>query len=148
MEWANGRFVVSDDKSRLQIDVVHAVLARSYWCKGIPRALLERAIENTRVCLGMYEGGAQIGFARVITDEATYAYLCDVFILESHQGKGLGTWLARCIHEHPGLEGLRRFTLVTRDAHGLYEKIGFKRLADPDRYMEIFDSDVYERRGP
>ncbi|MBI1849084.1 MAG: GNAT family N-acetyltransferase [Planctomycetes bacterium] len=147
MEWADGRFEVSDDATRLQLDVIHGYLVRCYWSPGIPRDVVERAIANTRVVLGVYDGDAQVGFARVITDEATYAYLADVFVLESHRGRGLGKWLVECVHAHPALQGLRRWSLVTRDAHGLYAPFGWKSPADATRYMEIVDSEVYSRIG-
>ncbi|MBI3845701.1 MAG: GNAT family N-acetyltransferase [Planctomycetes bacterium] len=147
MEWADGRFEVSDDATRLQLDVIHGYLVRCYWSPGIPRDVVERAIANTRVVLGVYDGDAQVGFARVITDEATYAYLADVFVLESHRGRGLGKWLVECVHAHPALQGLRRWSLVTRDAHGLYAPFGWKPPADGTRYMEIVDSEVYSRIG-
>jgi GNAT superfamily N-acetyltransferase len=146
MEWTDGNLLVSDDKSRLQIEVIQGYLERSYWARGIPRETVARSIENSRICLGLFDGDAQVGFARLVTDEATYAYLCDVFVLESHQGRGLAVWLLRCVHTHPGLRGIRRWALVTRDAHGLYERFGWRPLADPRTHMEIHDPRIYARR--
>jgi GNAT superfamily N-acetyltransferase len=145
VEWTDGRFTVSDDRSRLDLGVVHGFLEGCYWSPGIPRAVVEKAVANTRVCLGIYDGAAQVGFARVITDEATYAYLADVFVLESHRGRGLGRWLIECVHAHPALQGLRRWSLVTRDAHALYAPFGWKSPSHPQRYLEILDPDVYAR---
>jgi len=141
LEARRGELLVSTDRGRLQIDVVHAFLARSYWAEGIPRNTVERSIANS-LCFGLYDGAGQVGFARVITDRATYAYLADVFVLESHRGRGLSAWLMECIRSHPELQGLRRWGLVTRDAHGLYRKFGFRELRHPERFMEIHGSDV------
>jgi GNAT superfamily N-acetyltransferase len=146
-EWRRGSARISTDKRRLQLDVLHGYLARSYWAKNIPREVVERAIENS-LCFGIYEEGppeSQVGFARVITDLATFAYLADVFVLEESRGKGLARWLMEVIAGHPDLQGLRRWTLVTRDAHGLYRKTGFTPLASPADFMERRRSaaDVY-----
>lgn len=145
VEARRGELLVSTDRGRLQIDVVHEFLAGSYWAEGIPRNTLERAIRNS-LCFGLYDGADQVGFARVITDRATYAYLADVFILESHRGRGLSRWLMECIRSHPELQGLRRWGLVTRDAHGLYRKFGFRELRHPESFMEIHGPDA--DRGP
>ena len=110
----------------MDIDVIHGYLSRAYWSEGIPAKTLERACEHS-LCFGLFEGETQIGFVRVVTDRATFAYVCDVFVLESHQGKGLGTWLMQCVMQHPDLQGLRRWHLTTRDAHTLYRKVGFRR---------------------
>jgi len=131
-----GEFVVSTDPRRLDLDAIHAWLVRSYWSAGIPRSVLERGIESS-LCFGVYRGDRQVGFARMITDRATYAYLADVYIDEPHRGHGLGAWLVGAILEHPELQGLRRFSLVTRDAHSLYARLGFESLAHPERHMEI-----------
>ncbi len=106
--------------------------------------MVERSIRHS-LCFGVFDGDEQIGFARVVSDRATFAYLADVFILESHRGRGLGVWLMECIKAHPDLHGLRRWILGTRDAHGLYRKIGFQPLAEPAIYMEIMDREVYSR---
>lgn len=155
----NGAFVISADPARLDLDVIHAYLVRSYWAAGIPREVVERSIRHS-MCFGVYEhaegdrarlgapgAGRQVGFARVISDRATYAYLGDVFILEAYRGRGLSKWLVRTILDHPDLQGLRRFALLTRDAQTLYGRFGFANLDDPTRYMEIRNPDVY-RRSP
>lgn len=140
---------IDSNLERLQVDVIHGFLVESYWAKGISRALVERAVAGS-LCFGVYDletGGAQVGFARVITDRATFAYLADVFILESHRGRGLATRLMDAVIAHPALQGLRRWMLATRDAHGLYERYGFTPLAVPVRFMERHDPEVYGRRG-
>ncbi len=141
-EIARGNYVISNDRGRLDISLIHETLSRAYWSPGIPREVVERAIANS-LCFGIYEGTNQIGFARVITDKSTFAYLSDVFVLEGHRGNGLATWLLETIRTHPDLQGLRRFLLATRDAHSLYERVGFSLLANPDRMMEILDSNAY-----
>ncbi|NOK15859.1 GNAT family N-acetyltransferase [Corallococcus carmarthensis] len=139
-------FFVSDDAARIDLDVVHGYLTRSYWSTGISRTTVERALSNS-LLFGLYgAGGAQVGFARVVTDRATFAYLCDVFILESHQGQGLGRWLMQAVMAHPDLQDLRRFILATRDAHSLYARYGFTPLKSPERFMERHDPDVYRRK--
>jgi GNAT superfamily N-acetyltransferase len=121
----------------------HAFLARAYWCEGIPLALIERAIANS-LCIALHaEGQGQVGFARVVTDRATFAYLCDVYVLDAHRGRGLATWMVETLLAHPDLQGLRRFMLFTRDAHALYEGHGFKPLATPQRGMEIVRPGIY-----
>jgi N-acetylglutamate synthase-like GNAT family acetyltransferase len=134
--------VVDSDPARLDMDVIHGFLASCYWSKGISRELLAKAIRNS-LCFGVYEDDRQVGFARVVTDQATFAYLADVFVLESHRGRGLARELVAAIAADPRLQGLRRWVLVTRDAHPLYAKFGFKALAAPDRFMELHDPDVY-----
>jgi len=140
-------FLLSTDPARLDVDAIHAFLSSSYWAAGIPRAVVERAIAGS-ICFGLFHGPRQIGFARVITDRATFAYLADVYVLEEYRGHGLGTWLIEAVSAHPDLGGLRRFVLVTRDAHGLYEKFGFTPLAKPGNYMEKHWPDVYRRSEP
>jgi N-acetylglutamate synthase-like GNAT family acetyltransferase len=144
VELRQGDFVVSTDPSRFDITLIHQFLSRSYWSEGIPREIVERSIENS-LCFGVFEKSEQVGFARVITDRATFAYLADVFILESHRGRGLGKLLMECISKHPQLQQLRRWMLATRDAHGLYAKFGFKPLARPERFMELHQPDVYKK---
>jgi N-acetylglutamate synthase-like GNAT family acetyltransferase len=134
-EQQRGEFTVSTDLARMDIDVIHGYLARAYWSSGIPREIVERAVQHS-LCFGLFEGETQIGFARAVTDSTTFAYICDVFVLESHQGKGLGTWLMECVMQHPDMQGLRRCHLVTRDAHTLYEKVGFRSISKPERHME------------
>jgi GNAT superfamily N-acetyltransferase len=143
-ERTRGAFTLSTDRARLDLDVVHAYLTRSYWAEGIPRDVVARSIEGA-LCFGLYEYAAQIGFARVVTDRATYAYLADVFVLEAFRGQGLGVWMMEGVMAHPDLQGLRRWSLVTRDAHELYRRFGFTGLAAPDRYMEKMEPDVYRR---
>jgi GNAT superfamily N-acetyltransferase len=144
IEHRRGEFVISTDPARLDVDVIHEFLTNSYWAKGIPREIVARSIEHS-LCFGVYDGsGAQIGFARVVSDFATVAYLGDVFILESHRGRGLSKWLMECIVQHPALQGLRRWILTTRDAHGLYSQFGFTPVKALGRYMERHDPDVYE----
>lgn len=137
-------FMISDDPARLDLAAIHRYLTRSYWAEGIPLETVRRSVAGS-LCFGVYQGDRQVGFARVVTDRATFAYLCDVYILEEFQGRGLGTRLMREVMAHPELQGLRRFSLVTRDAHPLYEPFGFRRVADPDRHMEIARPGLYRR---
>jgi GNAT superfamily N-acetyltransferase len=142
LELTQGEYSISTDPWRLDIDAIHAYLTRSYWAKGISKELVSKALQNS-LCLGLYAGAAQIGFARVITDKATFAYLSDVYVLEEHRGRGLGKWLMSVIVAHPDLQGLRRFSLATRDAQGLYRQFGFVPLAHPERHMEILQRGLY-----
>ena len=142
--WANREYEISTDPARIDLSVVHGFLSQSYWSPGVPVDVLQRGIENS-LCFGIYRGKTQVGFARVITDRATFAYLADVFVLESHRGLGLSKWLMECIMAHPDLQDLRRWMLATRDAHELYRKYGFTPLAKPDRIMEKHDPEVYSR---
>jgi GNAT superfamily N-acetyltransferase len=138
-------FTISTDPARLDLDTMHDYLAnRSYWARGIPRAVLEKSNQNS-LCFGVYRGEQQVGFARVISDYATFAYIEDLFILEDYQGQGLGKWLMACIRAHPELQGLRRWMLLTRDAHGLYAQYGFQPLSRPERHMEISVPGIYQR---
>lgn len=137
-------YSISTDPSRLDLDAIHSYLVRAYWCEGIPRQTVERAIANS-LCFGLFHGKDQVGFARIITDSATYAYLCDVYVLEDHRGKSLGKWLMECVMAHPALQGLRRFSLATRDAHGLYRQFGFGELTKPESMMEILRPDIYQK---
>lgn len=146
-EYRRDEFVISTDRARLDLDVVHGFLTESYWAKGIPRELVARSIENS-LCFGVYSADQQIGFARVISDYATYAHIGDLFVLESHRGRGLGKWLMECIMQHPRLQGLRRWSLVTNDAHGLYAQSGFTALKSPEKHMELHNPQVYARTGP
>ena len=143
-EHRRGEFVISTDKERLDVDVVHGFLTECYWAQGIRREVVARSIQNS-LCFGVYGNAGQVGFARVISDYATYAYIGDVFVLESYRGHGLGKWLMECIMDHPWLRGLRRWSLVTDDAHGLYTKFGFTPLKAPERHMELHDPEVYMR---
>ena len=137
-------FRITTDAASMDLDAIHAYLTRSYWAEGISRDLVARSMAGS-LCFGLLDGERQIGFARVITDRATYAYLCDVYVLEEYQGRGLGTWLMQELMTHPDLQGLRRFGLVTRDAHRLYEKRGFSPLASPSGHMEIARPGLYLR---
>ena len=146
-ERRRGEFTITTDTSRVDVDAVHAYLTRSYWAEGISRAVVAKSLELS-LCFSLFEGGRQIGFARVVTDRATFAYLCDVYVLEEHRGLGLGKWLMRELLSHPDLQGVRRFMLVTRDAHGLYEPLGFRTPENPARYMEIVKPDIYKTLRP
>jgi ribosomal protein S18 acetylase RimI-like enzyme len=143
-EWTQGEYTVTCDRARVDLAVVRDFLSSSYWAAGVPQSTIEKSIEHS-LCLTLLAAGKQIGFARVITDRATFAYLADVFVLEAHRGRGLGQWLVRCALAHPELEGLRRWMLATRDAHGLYRRFGFTPLARPATFMERHDPDVYLR---
>ena len=138
-----GEFVVTTDAAWLDEDLIHKVLSTGYWAEGIPREVVARSIRNS-LCFGVFEGAKQVGFARVISDYATFAYLADVFLIESHRGRGLAKFLMECIFRHPELQGLRRWTLLTRDAHGFYAQFGFRPLAHPERFMELHNPDVYK----
>jgi GNAT superfamily N-acetyltransferase len=169
LEHRLGEFLISTDRARLDLDLIHGFLTGCYWAKGIPRDVVARSIEHS-LCFGIYDGSGeksprpakdarpfddaqgrhgapasvQVGFARVVSDFATVAYLGDVFILEPYRGRGLSKWLMECIMQHPALQGLRRWILLTRDAHGLYSQFGFTPLKSPERYMELHRPDVYE----
>lgn len=159
VESRRANFLISTDQALLDLEVIHGFLTNCYWAKGIRRDLVARSIEHS-LCFGIYddtgeespippEAGRsgvprQVGFARVVTDFATVAYLGDVFVLESHRGRGLGKWLLESIMQHPALQGLRRWILLTRDAHGLYTQFGFKPLKSAERYMELHRPDVYD----
>ena len=143
MEWRHEEFAIDTDRSRLQIDVIQSFLANdSYWAQTRTLEQTKTAIENS-TCFGVYHGKRQVGFARVVSDFATFAYLGDVFIIEEFRGRGLSKWLMETIISHPSLQGLRRWVLATRDAHALYEKFGFHELAFPERWMERPASDAY-----
>jgi N-acetylglutamate synthase-like GNAT family acetyltransferase len=134
---------ISDRHDDIDLDVVHGFLStEAYWCRGVPRAVLEKAIAHS-LCFSAFLDGRQIGFARVVTDRATYAYLCDVFVLPGARGQGVSKAMMEAITAHPDLQGLRRFSLATADAHGLYARHGFEPLANPQRFMEIYRPGVY-----
>ena len=139
----HGEYELSTDKRRLDIATIHAYLTQSYWSPGIPRTTVERTVEGS-LCIGVYHRSQQVGFARIITDKATFAFLADVFILEPHRGKGLSKRLMELIVAHPDLQSLRRIMLGTKDAHGLYRQFGFTELRDPSRVMEKLRPDVYQ----
>lgn len=136
LEIHRDQFTISNDPARLDIEAICDFFTRAYWAKGRPRERTERALANSLV-FGVYEGTKQIGIARVISDYSIFAYICDVFIHEEYRGHGLGKWLIETIMSHPDLLGLRRWTLVTRDAHGLYKQYGFNSLTNPNSWMEI-----------
>lgn len=141
-------YVLTDDPARLDVDAIHAYLTRSYWAESIPREIVARSLQNS-LCLGIYAAdGAQVGLVRVVTDCATFAYLCDVYVLEAHRGHGLAKAAMRALESHPRLRHLRRFQLVTQDAHGLYAQFGFKPVAHPERQMEKLDPGIYRRLAP
>lgn len=144
--WTRDGFEVSTDPARLDPAAIHAYLSRSYWAEEIPLALVRKSLAAS-YCFGLYEGAAQVGLARVVTDYATFAYLCDVYVLETHQGRGLGQWLMQCVMGSARLQGLRRWMLVTRDAHALYAKLGWQPPANPAGYMEIARPGMYRQPG-
>jgi GNAT superfamily N-acetyltransferase len=167
VEARRGEFLISTDRARLDLDVIHGFLTNCYWAKGIPREVVARSIEHS-LCFGVYDGSweesprlakearhgapgrdgavAQVGFARVVSDFATMAYVGDVFVLDTHRGRGLGKWLMESITQHPALQNLRRWILTTRDAHGLYSQVGFTPVKSPERFMELHRPDIYEIR--
>jgi GNAT superfamily N-acetyltransferase len=147
VEHRRGELVISTDRRRLSLDVVHDFLTNCYWAKGISREIVARSIEHS-LCFGIYDDRTQVGFARVISDFATIAYLGDIFVVKSHRGRGLSKWLMECITQHSALQNLRRWVLLTRDAHDLYSKYGFTPLRAAERYMERHDPTVYEREMP
>lgn len=142
MEWSRDGFVVSTEPGAVDRGAVARFLTQSYWARGIPSETVSKAIDGS-LCFSLRDATRQVGFARVITDRATIAYLNDVFVLPEFQGKGLGRWLMECVMSHPELQGLRRWVLVTRDAHKLYSEFGFKALARPEGFMEIHNPNVY-----
>lgn len=136
-----GEYLISSDKSLLDIKVIQKYLSNSYWAKNRKLNVTKRSIENS-ICFGLYHNETQVGFARVITDKATFAYLADVFILEPHRGKGLSKWMMKVVFEYGEFKNLRRWFLATKDAHGLYEKFGFHSLREPEKIMEMFRKDL------
>jgi GNAT superfamily N-acetyltransferase len=144
MEVQKEQYCISTDKSKLDIPFIHNYLSGSYWSENIPAEIVAKAIEGS-LCFGLYDGSKQVGFARMVTDSATFAYLADVFIDEAYRGKGLSKWLMEVILSHPRLQGLRRILLATRDAHGLYTQFGFTALNMPERMMQIHNPDLYRR---
>ncbi len=135
-------YVISTDQSLLDIDVIHNYLQTSYWAANRSKEKTITAIEHS-ICFGLYQNKKQIGFARVLTDFSVTSYICDVFILEEHRGKGLSKWLMQTMLSHPELQGLRRWILATKDAHGLYEQFGFHSLKYPERWMELPATNAY-----
>jgi GNAT superfamily N-acetyltransferase len=140
-----GDFELSTDPARLDRTLVHRFLSeQSYWASGVPREVVDRAIDHS-LCFGVFRGDEQVAFARVVTDRATFAYLADVFVLRAWRADGVGQWMIGVVIRHPELQGLRRFLLATRDAHRLYARFGFLPLANPARFLERFDPNVYAR---
>ena len=137
-----GQYEISTERSRLDVALIHDYLGSSYWAQGIPREVVERSIQHS-LCFGAYLDGRQTGFARVVTDYSTFAYVADVFVVPEHRGRGISKLLLRAILEHPELQGLRRFLLATHDAHGLYAQFGFQPLAHPEHFMTVHKPDVY-----
>jgi GNAT superfamily N-acetyltransferase len=148
MKWQQNEFTVTDNREDLDIEMIHDFLCKaSYWAKHIPRSIVEKSVNHSH-CFGLYHDGKQIGFARAITDYATFAYLADVFVVTDYRGRGLGKWLISCILQHPELQGLRRWMLATLDAHGLYEQNGFVALQKPEWFLEIHNPDIYAHSSP
>ena len=138
IEVKKDNFTISTDPSRLDMDAIADMLTRAYWALGRPRERTERAIANSLV-FGVYEGNKQIGIARIVSDYAIFAYLCDVFIHEDYRARGLGKWLMETVRSHPDLQGLRRWVLATHDAHELYKQYGWTPLENPQNWMEILN---------
>ncbi|MDQ3278916.1 MAG: GNAT family N-acetyltransferase [Bacteroidota bacterium] len=145
MEWIKEDYSISTDKVKINVAYVHQFLSRSYWAENIPLDVVRRSIDGS-LSFAVFHKETQVGFARVITDGATFAYLADVFIDENFRGRGLSKWLMEVIISHPDLQGLRRFLLATRDAHGLYRQFGFQPLNFVDRWMQIHQPNVYKEK--
>ena len=137
-------YEITLDPARFDLGAIHAFLSGSYWAEGIPLATVRKAVANS-LCVAAFCAREQVGFARLVTDRATFAYLADVYVLDAHRGQGLSRRLVAALLEHPEAQGLRRLMLVTRDAHGLYEKFGFTALAHPARVMELHRPGIYEQ---
>ncbi|MBV8656737.1 MAG: GNAT family N-acetyltransferase [Burkholderiales bacterium] len=144
VRWQRDGYEVDTDPARLSVEAAHRFIASTYWAKDIPFDVFRRSVEGA-CCFGVYQGDTLVGFARVITDFATVAYLGDVYIDDAHRGRGLSKWLMDCISAHPDLQGLRRWMLATADAHGLYAQYGFTPLRAPERWMERHNPNVYQR---
>jgi GNAT superfamily N-acetyltransferase len=147
MHWRRGEYEISDDPARIDVVAVHEFLTNdAYWSPGIPLDVVRRAIAGS-IVFGLYTSdGSQVGFTRVVSDRATFAWVCDVYVLPEHRGNGMGKWLMETVKSHPDLQGLRRWLLATRDAHGLYAQFGFVEAA-PGSLMEIRDIDIYKRQA-
>ena len=143
-ETKQGQYAISTDPDKLDADAIYAYLSQSYWAAGRTRNVVIKSLAHS-LNFGLYLGSQQIGLVRVITDYATLAYLCDVYVLEAHRKHGLSKWLMRCVKEHPELQSIRRWLLVTRDAHGLYAQFGFTPLENPTRWMEILNPSPNKR---
>jgi GNAT superfamily N-acetyltransferase len=144
MIWERAPYVISDDPDAVDLSVVHGFLVTSYWAKGIPRETVARGIAHS-LPFSLLLSDRQVGFARVVSDRATFAYLADVFVIEEQRGRGLAAWLVATVLAHPELAGLRRWLLATRDAHGLYRRFGFTDVADPSTLLTLHDPDIYTR---
>ena len=144
MNWERPPYRITDDPGEIDVEAVHGFLVGSYWARGVSREVVARSIRHS-LAFGVLLGGRTVGFARVVTDRATFAYLADVFIDEPDRGRGLGVWLVETVLSHPDLRGLRRWLLVTRDAHGLYRRFGFREVADPSTLLTRHDPDIYTR---
>lgn len=141
-----GSYTISDDRARLDLHAIHAYLSRAYWSPGVPLEVVERAVAGS-LCIGAYDAGqAQVGLARFVSDYATFCYVCDVYVLEEHRRRGLSKALLHMAFDHPLLQGLRRWSLVTHDAHALYSRFGFVPVAQPERHMELSKPDIYRAR--
>ena len=141
-----GSYTISDDPARLHLRAMHAYLSRAYWSPGLPLEVLERALRSS-LCIGAYDrAGAQVGVVRLVSDYATYCYVCDVYVLEEHRGQGLSKAMLGMAMDHPLLQGLRRWSLVTADAHGLYRQFGFTPVAQPERHMERLNPEIYRSK--
>jgi GNAT superfamily N-acetyltransferase len=145
MTWTKADYHITTDKEKIDLDYTHQFLAQTYWAEGIPKEIMQRSIQGS-LCFAVFHQDQQVGFARVISDEATFAYLADVFIDPAYRGKGLSKWLMEVIMEYPSLQGLRRFLLATRDAHGLYRQFGFETIASVEPWMQVHKPDVYKNR--
>jgi len=144
-EWHRDEYTVSTDQTKLDVEAVYAFLGgESHWAQNIPRDVVERSLRNS-LCFGLYREGAQVGLARVVSDYATIAYLGDVYVLQRYRGRGLSKWLMECVLAHPDLQHLRRWILITRDAHELYRRYGFTALKRPEGFMELHEPDIYRR---
>jgi GNAT superfamily N-acetyltransferase len=145
VEQRHGDYLISADPAWIDARAVHAYLTRSYWAEGIPLEIVQRSLQNS-LCIGAYDAvGAQVGLVRLISDYATFCYICDVYVLEAHRRHGLSKAMLALARSHPKLQGLRRWNLVTQDAHGLYRQFGFVVPPKPERYMELLDREVYQR---
>ena len=142
MDFTKDDFLISTDLTRLDLQLIHRFLTQSYWAPKIPFEIVEKSVRNS-LCFGVYHHDRQVGFARVISDFATFAYLADVFIVEEYRARGLSKWLMECILQHPDLQGLRRWSLATKDAHELYRKFGFTELQKPESHMEMLRTPPY-----
>jgi len=139
-----GAYFLSTDRSLLDVELIHNFLSeQSYWAPGIPREIVERSLANS-LCFGLFHESEQVGFARFVTDRATFAWLGDVFVIDAHRGQGLGKWMVETLLTHPDVQGLRRILLGTRDAHDLYARYGFTPLSDPSRFLEIHRPNLYQ----